>query len=124
MIVSLQVAAIAGLMAVASTPVMAQTTATLPVQPPPYGVAPPPSQPPTTNQFSSNEVIDAGHRFFGGVSRGLAEIVEKAVSQLVLLSVACAMATAHSIQEMPVTCACSGKGRASVSMLALTVRGP
>jgi hypothetical protein len=44
-------------------------------------VAPPPSQPPTANQFSSNEVIDAGHRFFGGVSRGLAEIVEKAVSQ-------------------------------------------
>ena len=81
MIVSLQVAAIAGLMAVASTPVMAQTTGTLPAQPPPYGVAPPPSQPPTANQFSSNEVIDAGHRFFGGVSRGLAEIVEKAVSQ-------------------------------------------
>ena len=81
MIVSLQVAAIAGLMAVASTPAMAQTTGTLPAQPPPYGVAPPPPQPPTTNQFSSNEVIDAGHRFFGGVSRGLAEIVEKAVSQ-------------------------------------------
>ena len=81
MIVSLQVAAIAGLMAVASTPVMAQTTGTLPAQPPPYGVAPPPPQPPTTNQFSSNEVIDAGHRFFGGVSRGLAEIIEKAVSQ-------------------------------------------
>ncbi|MFY9770858.1 MAG: EipA family protein, partial [Xanthobacteraceae bacterium] len=81
MVVSLRVAAIAGLMAVASTPVMAQTTGTLPPQPPPYGVAPPPSQPPTTNQFSSNEIIDAGHRFFGGVSRGLAEIVEKAVSQ-------------------------------------------
>ena len=81
MIVSLQVAAIAGLMAVASTPVMAQTTGTPPAQPPSYGVAPPPSQPPTANQFSSNEIIDAGHRFFGGVSRGLAEIVEKAVSQ-------------------------------------------
>jgi hypothetical protein len=27
-------------------------------------------------QYSSNEVIDAGHRFFGTVSRGLAEIVE------------------------------------------------
>ena len=81
MSVSLRVAAIAGLMAVASTPVMAQTTETLPAQPPPYGVAPPPSQPPTANQFSSNEVIDAGHRFFGGVSRGLAEIIEKAVSQ-------------------------------------------
>jgi len=81
MIVSLRVAAFAGLMAVASTPVMAQTTGTLPAQPPPSGVSPPPSQPPTANQFSSNEVIDAGHRFFGGVSRGLAEIVEKAVSQ-------------------------------------------
>jgi hypothetical protein len=80
MIVSLRVAAIAGLIAVASTPVMAQTTA-LPAQPPPYGVAPPPAQPPTANQFSSNEIIDAGHRFFGGVSRGLAEVVEKAVSK-------------------------------------------
>src|SRR6516162_5669269 len=68
MIVSLRVAAIAGVMAVASTPVMAQTTGTLPAQPPPSGVSPPPSQPPTANQFSSNEVIDAGHRFFGGVS--------------------------------------------------------
>jgi hypothetical protein len=33
---------------------------------------------PTT--FSSNELIDAGHRFFGTVSRGLASVVEKAVS--------------------------------------------
>src|SRR5215813_2834280 len=81
MIVSLRVAAIAGLIAVASTPVMAQTTGTLPAQPPPNGVAPPPSQPPTANQFSPNDIIDAGHRFFGGVSRGLATIVEKAVSQ-------------------------------------------
>jgi len=81
MIVSLRVAAIAGLMAVASTPVMAQTTGTLPAQPPPSGVSPPPSQQPPANQFSSNEVIDAGNRFFGGVSRGLAEIIEEAVSQ-------------------------------------------
>ena len=81
MSVSLRVAAIAGLMAVASTPVMAQTTGTLPAQPPPSGVSPPPSQQPPANQFSSNEVIDAGNRFFGGVSRGLAEIIEKAVSQ-------------------------------------------
>ena len=42
--------------------------------------APPPaSNPPSQGgQYSSNEVIDAGHRFFGTVSRGLAEIVEKA----------------------------------------------
>ncbi|MBV6489049.1 MAG: DUF1134 domain-containing protein [Pseudorhodoplanes sp.] len=33
------------------------------------------------NQFSPNEVIEAGHRFFGTVSRGLAQVVEKAVSQ-------------------------------------------
>jgi hypothetical protein len=35
----------------------------------------------TANQYSSNEIIDAGHHFFGGISHGLASIVEKAVSQ-------------------------------------------
>jgi len=50
---------------------------------PPAAVAPspPPPQPPPSNQFSPNELIEAGHHFFGGVSRGLAMIVEKAVSQ-------------------------------------------
>lgn len=33
------------------------------------------------SQYSSNEILDAGHRFFGGVSRGLAQVVEKAFSQ-------------------------------------------
>jgi hypothetical protein len=59
----------------------AQTAAPLP---PPSSVGPapaPPPQPPASNQFSPNEVIDAGHHFFGGVSRGLASIVEKAGSQ-------------------------------------------
>jgi hypothetical protein len=32
-------------------------------------------------EFSPNEIVDAGHKFFGTVSRGLATIVEKAVSQ-------------------------------------------
>src|SRR5262249_18683930 len=32
-------------------------------------------------QYSSNEIIGAGHRFFGTISRGLAQIVEKAGSQ-------------------------------------------
>src|ERR1700730_5386055 len=31
--------------------------------------------------YSSNEVIDAGHRFFGGVSRELALLVERASSR-------------------------------------------
>jgi hypothetical protein len=30
--------------------------------------------------FSSGELIDTGHRFFGTVSRGLASVIEKAVS--------------------------------------------
>lgn len=36
---------------------------------------------PAANEYSSNEIIDAGHRVFGSVARGLAQIVEKAVSQ-------------------------------------------
>jgi hypothetical protein len=35
----------------------------------------------TESQFSSSEIVNAGHRFFGTVSRGLAQVVEKAVSQ-------------------------------------------
>jgi hypothetical protein len=69
----------------AALPARAQTMpppappATVPPQP---EAAPPvaPAQPPATSQFSPNELIDAGHHFFGGVSRGLAQIVEKAVS--------------------------------------------
>jgi hypothetical protein len=34
-----------------------------------------------TQQFSSNELVNAGHQFFGTVSRGLASVIEKAVSQ-------------------------------------------
>jgi len=33
------------------------------------------------NEYSSNELLDTGHRFFGTVSRGLASVIEKAVSQ-------------------------------------------
>jgi hypothetical protein len=33
------------------------------------------------NTFSSNEILDAGHRFFGVVSRDLALLVEKAARQ-------------------------------------------
>ncbi len=32
-------------------------------------------------KFSSNELIDSGHRFFGSVSRGLANVVEAATKQ-------------------------------------------
>ncbi len=39
------------------------------------------AQPSQQGQFAPNEILDAGHRFFGGVSRGLAQVVEKAFSQ-------------------------------------------
>ena len=78
---SLRAAAIASVMAVvASTSVMAQTTGAIPSQPPP-SVVTSPSPPSATNRFSSNELIAAGHRFFGSVSHDLAMIVEKAVRQ-------------------------------------------
>jgi hypothetical protein len=53
----------------------------VPPQPPPAVAPAPPPEPAHASQFSSNELVDAGHRFFGGVSRGLAMIVEKAVSR-------------------------------------------
>ena len=45
------------------------------------GAPPPGGPPPSDSRFSSNELLNAGHSFFGTVSRGLAQIVEKAVSQ-------------------------------------------
>jgi hypothetical protein len=91
-----------GLSAAAIGPVLAQMQPLPPPQqgappapqampPPGAQVAPPPGPPvaqpapqpmqPGAGEFSPNEIVDAGHRFFGGISRGLATIVEKAVSQ-------------------------------------------
>jgi hypothetical protein len=36
------------------------------------------SPPPPAARYSSAEIIDAGHHFFGGISKGIASIVEKA----------------------------------------------
>jgi hypothetical protein len=55
-----------------AVPAMAQNA------PPP---APPAAAEPAPQRYSSNELIDSGHRFFGSVSRGLAQVIEKAVSQ-------------------------------------------
>jgi hypothetical protein len=38
-------------------------------------------QPQGPSRFSSSELVSTGHRFFGTVSRGLATVIEKAVSQ-------------------------------------------
>ncbi|MBI3436513.1 MAG: DUF1134 domain-containing protein [Proteobacteria bacterium] len=36
---------------------------------------------PARPTYGSGELVDAGHKFFGGISRGLATIIERAVSQ-------------------------------------------
>ena len=43
--------------------------------------APPPQPPPSANTYGPDELVGAGHRFFGNVSRGLASVIERAVSQ-------------------------------------------
>jgi hypothetical protein len=40
----------------------------------------PPPGPPPASQYPPGELISTGHRFFGTVSRGLASVIEKAVS--------------------------------------------
>ncbi|MCC6947708.1 MAG: DUF1134 domain-containing protein [Bradyrhizobiaceae bacterium] len=57
-------------------------TAALPAraQGPAYA-SPNPNPNPGSNTYSSNEILDAGHRFFGTVSRDLALLVERAARQ-------------------------------------------
>ena len=76
---ALRVASIAMVVAsLAAGPVGAQT---MPPQQPPPEAAPGPPPPHDSNHFSPDELIEAGHHFFGGVSRGLAMIMQKAFSQ-------------------------------------------
>ena len=42
---------------------------------------PPPQRQPSPDVYGPDELVNAGHRFFGNVSRGLASIIERAVSQ-------------------------------------------
>jgi hypothetical protein len=66
-----------GLLAAAANAQQAHPQANPPPPNPPAASNPAPS----SGQYSSIEVVDAGHRFFGSVSRGLAQIVERAGSQ-------------------------------------------
>src|SRR5258708_39220180 len=77
----------------AGAPLAAQANPPPPRKPPvaqptgPQYQGPPPQAPqaqspqPQGPQYSSNEIVDAGYRFFGTISRELAQIVEKAGSQ-------------------------------------------
>ena len=74
---------LAGLLTAAAVaqPAPAAPPAAIAPAPPPAVAPSPPPVPPRDDQFSPGELVDAGHRFFGGVSRGLAMIVQKAGSQ-------------------------------------------
>src|SRR5919204_5428544 len=41
---------------------------------------PPPAPPPQSSGFGPGELVNAGHQFFGTISRGLAQVIEKAIS--------------------------------------------
>ncbi len=54
-----------------------------PPPPPPPGPAAtvPYGAPPPTGAYSSSEILDAGHHFFGGISEGLAKVVQHAFAR-------------------------------------------
>jgi hypothetical protein len=92
-----------------------------------------PPQPTPATHFSSDEIIDAGHHFFGGISLELGLIVEKAVSQWGLpngyilgeeASGAFIGGLRYGDGKMPATCACTGRGHRSVSITVPTARAP
>src|SRR5579862_6317961 len=77
---TLRIAAIA--VVIALTPAAPVAAQTMPPQPPPSAAAPGPPPPARDSKhFSVDELIEAGHHFFGGVSRGLAMVMQKAFSQ-------------------------------------------
>src|SRR5213080_1306347 len=76
------------LLGLASAPLLPQANPPPPSAPPSAQPQPSQAQSPEYQgqqgqapHYSSNEIVDAGHRFFGTISRGLAQIVEKAGSQ-------------------------------------------
>lgn len=52
-----------------------------PPPPPPGQQYPAPQRAPGPTTYGPDELVGAGHKFFGNVSRGLASIIERAVSQ-------------------------------------------
>ncbi len=61
-------------------PYPAQPPAAYPAQQPPAAY-PPPQRQAGPETFAPDELVSAGHKFFGNVSRGLASVIERAVSQ-------------------------------------------
>jgi hypothetical protein len=96
-------------------------------------VPPPEQQQPA---FTSDELVGTGRQFFGTVSRGLASLAERAVGKWglpngyvlgeeagALFSAASDTGRARSIPRMPAISRCSGRGRRSDGISAVTARG-
>ncbi len=64
-----------------SGPVQQAPLQQAPMQQAPMQQAPPPQRAPGPAAYGPDELVGAGHKFFGNVSRGLASIIERAVSQ-------------------------------------------
>ena len=62
-------------------PQQVQPTQPAPPPPPQGQQYPPPQRAPGPNTYAPDELVGAGHKFFGNVSRGLASVIERAVSQ-------------------------------------------
>ena len=88
-------------------------------------------------QYPPGELISTGHKFFGTVSRGLATVIEKAVSQWGLPNgyilgqeaggafvAGYVTARACSTPRMPATFGSTGKVRRSASISAARARAP
>src|ERR1700752_1884517 len=75
--------AIAAIVIVGFAATMAGAQQPSPTAPPQFSsnASPVLSPAPPGGRYSSDEIIDAGHHFFGGISKGIASIVEKAVDQ-------------------------------------------
>jgi len=75
--------AMAAMGVVCFTATMARAQQSSPTVPPqlPSDASPALSPTPPAARYSSDEIIDAGHHFFGGISKGIASTVEKAANQ-------------------------------------------
>ena len=62
-------------------PAPAQQQSAPPYEAPPGQQLPPPQRHAGPGNYSSDELLKSGTRFFGNVSRGLASVIERAVSQ-------------------------------------------
>ena len=73
--------ATAAIIVVCVAATMAQAQQPPPPVPPQLPSDTSPAPAPPASRYSTDEIIDTGHHFFGGISKGIASVVEKAANQ-------------------------------------------